>query len=85
MLPAVTLRVLVFGPAAVALGASSCEVEVSEGSTVREVLRALGEQVPALAAWAPLGRLARNHAFAAHGETVEAGDELALLVAMSGG
>ncbi|MCC6214689.1 MAG: MoaD/ThiS family protein [Polyangiaceae bacterium] len=79
------LQVLVFGPAAVALGASACEVTVHEGATVRDVLRALGEQVPALASWAPLARVARNHAFAAPGETVEPGDELALLVAMSGG
>ncbi len=82
------LTVLLFGPAASALGADRLSIELpGQAPTAREVLDAV-TAAPALAGVAGSlagARLARNGSFAAPDEHVSPTDELALIALVSGG
>jgi len=85
------VEVLIFGKAAVSAKSDRVAVEVTgKGScvTVRDVLRALHEQHPALRFALPdpdSGRLAVNQAFAKADEAIEPGDVVALVTLVGGG
>ncbi len=80
------IRVKLFGPEARAAGRREVELNLPDASPSAEhVLTALAQACPALAANKQALRLAINHAFAASGDIVAAGDELAIIGAVSGG
>ena len=79
------LTVLLFGPAAAALGGrESVRVPLPAGdaATVADLGRVMREQFPPLA---PSGRFAVNHAFAGEHDRIGPGDEIALIAMVSGG
>ena len=67
-------------------GSDSVEIELAEGATVADAIAALGQdpKVGDLAARLPL-RIAVNREYAAAGEKIEPGDELAAIPPVSGG
>jgi MoaE-MoaD fusion protein len=67
-------------------GTESITVEVPEGATVREALDAVGHQhgLEQLIAAMPVV-MAVNREYAAEGDALSAGDELALIPPVSGG
>lgn len=79
------LEVLLFGPAARVAGGDRVVVAVRDGATVSQVLSAMAEQHPPLAAALRSARLAVNQAFARADEPVRASDELALIALVGGG
>ena len=60
-------------------------VEVAGEPNCGAVLRAIGEQAPALAEAVRTARLAVNHSFAPREMVLRAGDEVALIGAVGGG
>jgi molybdopterin converting factor small subunit len=66
-------------------GASSIEVDVGPSATVADVVAAVAERAPALRDVIAAARPVVNREFAAPGQPVAAGDELALLPPVSGG
>ena len=79
------MKVLLFGPAAQAMGARHAEVQVALPTTVGILLGELAMQHQSLAFALPSARLAVNHAIAARDSAVCAGDELALIALVDGG
>ncbi len=81
------VTVLLFGPAAMALGKDRATVSTHAATTVAELLRLLGANHAALTPYVALGvgRLAVNHAFASSGQTIGPHDEVALIAMVSGG
>lgn len=79
------VRVLLFGPAAMAAGVESVIVSAAEAPTCECVLAALGEQFPAIRPFTKGGRLAINANYAVAATQVAAGDEVALISLVSGG
>lgn len=79
------LDVLIFGPAAQAACASRVHVDVPDGATAGEVLRALAAQHPALAFAADAGRIAVNQSLAEPKTPVHPTDECALIALVGGG
>ncbi len=77
--------VRLFGPGALAIGASSVAVTIEGEATCAALRKALIRDHPPLAALVKGGRLAVNHAFAAETQRVRAGDEIALIAMVSGG
>jgi molybdopterin converting factor subunit 1 len=80
----VTVNVLLFASYAEALGGSSLQVEVPEGSSVRDLMqqlksRAGGDRLP------PSPLVAINQAYASLDERVKAGDEVAVIPPVAGG
>jgi molybdopterin converting factor small subunit len=78
------VRVLLFASYADAFGSSSVMVTLREGGTVRELLAkvkemAVGHSLP------PAPLIAINQDYAAAGEVVRAGDEVALIPPVAGG
>lgn len=78
------VRVLLFASYAEAFGASNVTVTVPDGATVRELLArvkamAVGESLP------PAPLIALNHEYAALGDVITAGDEIALIPPVAGG
>src|SRR4051794_24912887 len=65
----------------------SLQIEVPEGATVAEAMRAIGAESPALAEAleAMPVVMAVNRSYAGETETLSAGDELALIPPVSGG
>lgn len=82
---AMTIEILLFGPAAMAAGCSSVRVECEAGSTCDAVHAALGAQHGGIAAIVKVGRLAVNGAYVDDSTVVESGDEVALVSLVSGG
>lgn len=80
-----SVSVLVFGPAAEAVGSGAVVVDVETNATAGSVLAAMGRQHAALKDALVAGRLAVNGSFASAGMVVEDGDELALIALVSGG
>lgn len=79
------VRVLLFGPAAVAVGRSEVVVRVAEGATCGDVGVAVERAEPRVGPFVRAGRLAVNHEFAGPGRVVREGDEVALIAMVSGG
>ena len=80
------VTVKLFGPAAQRAGAREAVVTLPQGGETCAALRAaLAEQVPAIADLLAAGRVAVNQEFAADGDAVSAGDEVALIAGVSGG
>ncbi len=80
------VEVLLFGPAAAAIGADRVAVECDgEPTTAAAVLEAIPRQHPALAAVVGGGRLAVNHTFADPQATIVGGEEIALIAMVGGG
>jgi len=78
------VRVLLFASYADAFGAPNLSVTIPDGATVKELLArvkemAVGQSLPA----APL--IARNQEYAAPGDIIRAGDEIALIPPVAGG
>ncbi len=80
-----TVRVLLFGPERDAVGASSVEVQVRGSATTGEVMAALAEQFPSLAATVKGARLAVRGEFSRLETVILEGDECALIGLVSGG
>ncbi len=80
-----TIRVRLFGPAAVAAGAAEVVVRAEPGATCTQIMDALSRQQPALASLVREGRLAVNHAFAPPTAAVREHDEVALIALVGGG
>jgi molybdopterin converting factor small subunit len=80
------VSVLLFGPQATLAGARSVDVDIeSDAPTVADILTALHEAAPALTGSLASSRLAINHEFAAADQTIQQGDEVALIGMVSGG
>lgn len=79
------VRVLLFGPYALALGQSSCTVSVRDDATACAVLDEIKRSMPALAPLMTGARLAVNHSFASLDVPIRENDEVALIGMVSGG
>lgn len=80
------VSVLLFGPQATLAGARSVDVDVhAESPTAHDVLFALKEVAPELTGSLASSRLAINHEFATAEQTIQQGDEVALIGMVSGG
>lgn len=79
------VRVLLFGPAAMAAGVDSVIVAAAEAPTSERILAAIGEQFPVIRPFTQVGRLAINARYADVSTVVAAGDEVALISLVSGG
>ncbi len=78
------VRVLLFASYADAFGAPNLSVTVPDGATVKELLArvkelAVGHSLP------PTPLIARNQEYAAPGDIIHAGDEIALIPPVAGG
>ena len=80
-----TIRVLFFGLLKDVCGRAEDVVDMPAGATLRTVFDHYAAQFPRLTAMAQTTVLARNHEFAAPGEALADGDEVALLPPVSGG
>lgn len=80
------LQILVFGPQAQTVGASSVDLEnVTLPTTASKVLRLLAEQHSELQTSIKISRLAVNQKFASDDTEIQADDEVALIGLISGG
>lgn len=80
------VSVLLFGPQATLAGARSVDVDIEDNApTAGGVLAALREAAPALTGSLTSSRLAVNHEFVAAEQTIQQGDEVALIGMVSGG
>ncbi len=80
-----TMRVLLFGPAAIAMGRDSVGVDLGPQRTCNELARAMGEQWPDLRMYVRRGRWAINATFANESAMIQESDEVALISMVSGG
>ena len=80
-----TVRVLLFGPAAMAVRLDSVGVELGPRHTCIELARAIGEQWPDLRLYVSRGRLAVNSTFVDESTIIRESDEVALISMVSGG
>ncbi len=78
------VRLLVFGSLTDAL-ASGREVELTEGTTVRDLRAWLSKEHPEAGVVLAASMVAVNHAFAAEEQLLRAGDEVAVIPPVSGG
>ncbi len=79
------VRVLFFGQLKDLVGRSSDEIDLPAGSSLETVFRHYSSQTPGLADMAPSIAMARNLRFARPTETIEDGDEVAIMPPVSGG
>jgi len=79
------VRVLLFGPPAMAAGVDSVTVSAVDAATCEQVMAALGEQFPTLRPFTRGSRLAINAEYVDEKTLVAAGDEVALISMVSGG
>jgi molybdopterin converting factor small subunit len=80
------VSVLLFGPQATLAGARSVDVDVAtESPTASDIFTALREVAPALTGSLASSRLAVNHEFTTADQTIQQGDEVALIGMVSGG
>lgn len=79
-----TITVLLFASYADALGASSVQLTIGPGATVRDVVSALG-RLPGAHRLPPAPLVAVNQRYASYDGTVTAGDEVAVIPPVAGG
>ncbi len=79
------LSIRLFAVARELAGCDAVEVEVPEGSTIRQVRQRLAEARPALAAVLPHVLFAIGSQYAADNAVVPAGSEVACIPPVSGG
>ncbi len=79
------IRVLFFGQLRDIVGKATDEAEVESGAQLETVFRHYASKHPRLAAMASSVAMARNQRFAPPSETVEDGDEVAIMPPVSGG
>jgi molybdopterin converting factor subunit 1 len=79
-----TVTVLLFASYADALGASSVELALPAGATVRDVVTALG-RLPGADRLPPAPLVAVNQSYATYDGAVSAGDEVAVIPPVAGG
>lgn len=79
------VTVLCFAAVRDAVGASEVVLELPREATAADVVPALVARFAALAPWAEALRVAVNGAYAAEGDAVRAGDEVAVIPPVSGG
>ncbi len=84
MMP-VTIRIRYFGPAREATGIEEEEMELTGGTSVADVRSALAERHPGLSRLVGASRFAVNAAYAADGDPVPDGAEVALIPPVAGG
>ena len=77
--------VKLFGPLAEAAGGPSCSVEVPEGATVADVVRAVRALGRAGGDLLEAATVAVNQRYAGAGDPISEGDEVALIPPVSGG
>jgi len=82
---ALIIRVLLFGPVAMATGTDSIAVTLAASPNCADLLRAMGEQWPGLRRFAEFARVAVNHRYADASELIAPDDEVALICMVSGG
>lgn len=78
-----TLTVLLFASYAEALGRSTLELDLPSGTTVEELLERVRGMAPAMAL--PRALVAVNQQYAAPGQSVAPGDEIAIIPPVAGG
>jgi molybdopterin converting factor subunit 1 len=78
-----TLTVLLFASYADALGRSTLELDLPSGTTVEGLLERVRGMAPATAL--PHALVAVNQAYAAPGQLVAPGDEIAIIPPVAGG
>jgi len=78
------VTVLLFASYADALGASSVELPLAPGATVRDVVTALG-QLPGAERLPPSPLVAVNEVYASYDGVVDPGDEVAIIPPVAGG
>ena len=78
-----TVRVLLFASWADAFGVPSVELDLADGATAGDVVKALERRIPG--ASLPRPSLAINRSIAPHGAVVRAGDEIAVIPPVAGG
>lgn len=79
------VTVLCFAAVRDAVGAGEVALELPPEATARDVVPALVERFASLSPWAEALRVAVNGAYAAEGDAVRAGDEVAVIPPVSGG
>ena len=79
----IRISILFFGATADAVGKRAVELDLANGSTVGEVVERLKQEMPGLGKHKLL--IARNEEYVLPENVVEAGDELAVFTAVSGG
>ena len=79
-----TVTVLLFASYADALGASSVELPLAPGATVRDVVAALG-RLPGADRLPPSPLVAVNQSYASYDGAVASGDEVAVIPPVAGG
>ena len=79
-----TVTVLLFASYADALGASAVELTLPEGATVRDLVAGLG-RLPGARSLPPQPIVAVNQRYAAPGEVIRPGDEVAVIPPVAGG
>ena len=79
------VTVLLFGPAAAAVGARQVTVETGARAEIADLRLAIRQQHTGLADSLSSGRLAVNSAFVPESTTIDPDDEVALIAMVSGG
>jgi molybdopterin converting factor small subunit len=77
------VRVLLFATYADAFGAQALSVTIPDGATAKQLLDRVKEM--AVGGSLPTPLIARNQAYAAPGDVIYAGDEIALIPPVAGG
>ena len=77
--------VRLFGPQARLAGAGEVTVSLPSSATADDLLTELGERFAPLRPSLPASRIAIDHAYAAGGDAIPAGAEVALIGLVSGG
>jgi molybdopterin synthase catalytic subunit len=79
------VRIRLFGPPADAADSDSIEVELAEGRTVRDLLRAAAAERPELEGLLESVAVAVNLQYVSRDRTLRADDEVAVIPPVSGG
>lgn len=80
-----TVSVLAFAHLKTVLGAETVSVSLTDGATVRDLIRHLQETCPELTQWMKSTRVAVNCEYAEPDTVLHDGDEVALIPPVSGG
>ena len=79
------MKVLLFSILKERVGSREISIDVSQETTVRELLSDICEESPAIAEFLPAIRVAVNQAYVPSDAIVRPGDEVALITPVSGG